>query len=148
MKVGEIYLGQIPDPNGQPVDEPHPAMILTEPLTSNPDEVIHVVGISTKFSDPPPPHWIKLPYSNDSSRPARTGLKQRCVLKCNWIVPVQVKVLIKLLGRMPGKELYQAMPQINQIVAQKKILLSTARTSSAGSSSSGAAPESGRGKTE
>lgn len=86
--------GDIPDPDGNPCSEPHRAMVLLTDGTT-----AMVVGISSKFKEPPPHYWLKLP--NAVGGDPVTGLTLPCVLKCNWVVPKPVMQLSDPTGTIP-----------------------------------------------
>src|SRR4051812_5878649 len=86
---GDIVIADIPDPDGNPIDHRHPAMV----FRAN-SQIAYLVAISTSFTEPPPRHWIKLPHA-PKGHPV-TGLRDPCVLKCDWIIKLPLSGLCKI----------------------------------------------------
>jgi len=59
VKPGDIVIANILDPDGNPCSHSRPVMVLRASLEA---ANAWVVGISTKFSDPPQLHWLLLPF--------------------------------------------------------------------------------------
>ena len=118
FEQGQVVAVDIPDPDGKPSTHKHPAVILspTDRIATAP--FVFVVGISTKFTDPPPAHWIKLPWQRDGR--ARTGLDKPCVAKCDWLVKVQKSQLVRPMGAVPTSVLKAIIEQVSRLLAQKR----------------------------
>lgn len=76
LGFGTIVPANIPDPDGDACDHPHPAMILSGPDCSG---KLYLIGISSKFDRAEKRLMIKLPWA-PSGHPI-TGLDRECVLK-------------------------------------------------------------------
>jgi hypothetical protein len=113
---GDIVLADILDPQGQPCDDPHPAMVLRIDQT-----VCYLVGITTSYQDPPPGHWIRM-LQFPGGHP-QTGLYRPCVLKCDWVVKFDPRAVIRKMGEMPDDHFEQATQCISMLVEQKKLQL-------------------------
>lgn len=108
-KPGDIVIADIPDPDGNPIDHRHPAMVIRADANQ-----AYLVGISTKFSAPLPRHWLFLPLD------ATTNLREPCVLKCDWITkPISVASLRKI-GEVPTELLSKATDLILDAINQRK----------------------------
>ncbi len=90
----------IDDPAGSSCDHPHPVMV----LHAGPRN-FWGVGISSKFTDPIPAHWFKMP--NAPGGHLDTGLDRPCVLKCNWLQQIMNADALDQLGHAP-KEIRQS----------------------------------------
>jgi len=109
LKPGDIVIANIPDPNGDPIDHCHPAMVLRANA-----QIAYLVAISTKFSRPTPKHWLELPLN------ANTNLREPCVLKCHWVTtPIDVARCNKI-GEVPTDILDLATDWVLALVEQKK----------------------------
>lgn len=80
FSVGEIVLAQIPDPENQVCEDPHPVVVFR---TSQHDPSFWVVGITGSFVEPLPWYWLRMPFA-ENGHPV-TGLYKECVLKANWV---------------------------------------------------------------
>lgn len=117
VKPGEIVWAAVLDPEGKPCDEPHPVMVLRAHAGV---QDAWVVGISTKFTEPPPRHWLRLPYAEGGH--SITGLTRACVLKCNWVQMFPIRQLSEPMGIVPP-ELYDlAVDLILAEVRRRKTL--------------------------
>lgn len=127
FKPGDIVIADIPDPDGNPIDHRHPAMVLRADASQ-----AYLVGISTKFSTPLPKYWLLLPLD------ATTNLREPCVLKCEWVTkPMSVASLHKI-GEVPTKLLSKATDLILDAINQKK----AARQQAGGGHNPGSKPSS------
>lgn len=102
----DIVIADIPDPQGRPCQHRHPAMIL---MAQDGYEDVYVIGISTSFSPPVPAHWIALPFSEEGH--PDTGLREPCVLKCDWVVPFRASQLSGPIGKV-SQEVYDRATNI------------------------------------
>ena len=113
LKPGDIVRADIPDPEGNPCAEPHRTMVLrTDGVTA------WLVGISTRFSEPPPRHWLLLPFAPGGDKV--TGLTQPCVLKCNWVKSKPVQQLSGVIGVVPPEIFDKAVDLVLAEVERKK----------------------------
>ncbi len=74
-------MARVPDDCGNPIDHDRPVMILNGPNRAG---NINVIAISTKFDPPAGQLMIECPSAPGGHH--ATGLDQRCVLKCYWVV--------------------------------------------------------------
>jgi hypothetical protein len=111
----DIVIAEIPDPDGKPAKHRHPAMVLlTQPGASE----AYVVGISTKFDENRPPHWILLPHAPGGH--PETGLVEPCVLKCDWVIRFPAIQLGPVIGQAPPEIYERATDFILREVERKK----------------------------
>jgi hypothetical protein len=96
VKPGDIVFAYILDPDGNPCHDVHPVMV----FRATDDSVdAWVVGITSKFQEPIPTHWLRLPW-HPNGHPV-TGLYLESVLKCNWVHRKLVAALGKPVGVVP-----------------------------------------------
>ena len=107
-------LAHILDPQGNPCDEPHPALVLRLD-----DTRAYLVGITTSFEDPPPGRWIRMLHA-PGGHPV-TGLDRPCVLKCDWVVRFPTAAIIRKKGVLPDDHLKRATDWIVTLVEEKKL---------------------------
>lgn len=113
IKAGDIVRADIHDPDGKPCAEPHRTMVLrTDGVNA------WLVGISTKFTEPPPRHWIRLPFAPGGG--SITGLVSPCVLKCNWVKLKPVCQLSAAIGTIPPEIYDKAVDLVLAEVERKK----------------------------
>jgi hypothetical protein len=97
LKPRDIVVADIPDPRGKKCVHRHPAMVLRAEAGVN---AIYLVAISTQFDALTiDRNWLPLPFHADGH--PETGLKEPCVLKCNWVVSFLASNVIKKIGIMP-----------------------------------------------
>lgn len=110
---GDIVIADIPDPDGNPIEHKHPAMIIRADSQN-----AYFLGISTKFEKPCPRHWIELPH--DPNGHPVTGLKRPSVLKCNWDTQMlPTSRIVKKIGIVPTDEFELATDWIVTFKKQK-----------------------------
>lgn len=83
------------------------------------DGTLYLIGISTKFDDPPGRLMIECP--SDPKGHEQTGLKRRCVLKCWWVTRYNKSQIIDYLGTMPSEIAEQAVEYVLTAVAEGKV---------------------------
>lgn len=115
LKLGHIVYAQIPDPDGKPLDEPHPAMVLREPDAAG---NLWLLGISTKYDPPPRRLMIELPWHPDGH--PETGLSRPCVLKCWWAIPWKAQHIKRRLGRLSPELVELAIDYALTAIAEKR----------------------------
>jgi mRNA-degrading endonuclease toxin of MazEF toxin-antitoxin module len=118
FEQGQIVVLDIADPDGKPATHNHPAVIVSPTDRIEASDIVRVVGISTKYTDPPPAHWIKIPWQRDGR--ARTGLDKPCVAKCDWLVKVKKSQLVRPIGAVPTSVLKVIIEQVSTLLALKK----------------------------
>lgn len=112
-KEGDIVFAYISDPDGNPCQDDHPVMVFR--ATDNSVDA-WVVGITSEFDEPIPPHWLHLPW-HPNGHP-ETGLYLDSVLKCNWIRRKPVASLGKPIGIMPA-DIFETATAIIALRAQQ-----------------------------
>jgi hypothetical protein len=113
LKPGDIVRGDIPDPEGNPCDEQHRAMV----LRAN-DSSAWIVGISSKFdNDHRPWYWLLLPNSPGGHEVTRLTIP--CVLKCNWYCQKPVQQLKQTNGVVPPEIFEKAVNAVLEVHKQK-----------------------------
>lgn len=97
LHPGDIVIANIPDPEGNPCDHRHPAMVLRSEVGVDP---IYLVAISTRY-DPAsrPKDWLLLPF--EAGGHPETGLRDACVLKCDWVVRFLASQVVEKIGEIP-----------------------------------------------
>ena len=110
---GEVVIAWIPDPDGRPVGHPHTAMVLRADGTT-----AMLVAISSKFSNPPPSHWIRMEWHR--ARHPVTGLDRPCVAKCDWVVRFPENKIVKTIGVIPTKTFAAIVEEVKVQVARRK----------------------------
>ena len=98
LSQGQVVEVAITDPCGQNKKR-RPVVILTATDELSDTEEFVVAAISTKLSDPLPPDWIPLPWSQDGR--AKSGLTEPCVVKCRWLAKVTQKDVVFVRGHLP-----------------------------------------------
>ena len=113
VKQGQIVWGWFSEPNGRNAKRRR-AVVLTETEDICDDEPLSVAVISTKF-DPEriPSNWIPAPWHRDGH--AVTSLKEPCVIKCDWIIPVNCKDVL-LAGHVSGKILFRVKEAVANLL--------------------------------
>lgn len=106
FSIGDIVLALVPNPDGSAADHVHPAVVVSAEMGG----IIWLVAISTSFQEPPPAHWIKLPWH--PNRRVATGLGRKCVAKCNWMVRFAIAKIDRKIGVVPTIQLRQILEQI------------------------------------
>jgi hypothetical protein len=96
VKPGDIVFAYILDPSGKPCQDDHPVMVFRATDLS---VDAWVVGITSKFNEPIPPHWLRVPWQPGGH--PETGLYLDSVLKCNWVHRKLVADLGRPIGIMP-----------------------------------------------
>lgn len=112
LKPGDIVRGDIPDPEGDPCEETHRAMVLRTDGKS-----AWVVGISSNFNESRPWYWLLLPNSPEGHKV--TGLTMPCVLKCNWYCQKPVQQLKETKGVIPPDIFDKAVDAVLAVHRQK-----------------------------
>lgn len=115
LQRGDIVIADIPDPDGSPAKHRHPAMVLMADASATD---VYVVAISTSFGASIPSNWIPMPHATNGH--AVTGLKEPCVLKCDWVVRFEVSRLGPVIGSVPPAIVEQSTNIILREVARKK----------------------------
>lgn len=95
LVFGDIVMVRIPDENRNPLDDPHPAMILYGPFNG----LAIVIGITGTFDRPIPRLCIEMPWK-DGGHPV-TGLFKECIMVCSWIVQIDVSNVMFKMGTTP-----------------------------------------------
>ena len=99
LSQGQIVQAAITDPRGQNL-KPRPVVILTA-TDELPDEGTYLVAaISTKFSEPLPADYIRVPWSHDGR--AKSGLTEPSVVKCRWLRKVKREEILYTQGHLPS----------------------------------------------
>ncbi|MCH7725104.1 MAG: type II toxin-antitoxin system PemK/MazF family toxin [Planctomycetes bacterium] len=115
IRPGDIVIADIPDPDGNPCDHRHPAMV----LRASPNAVnVWLMGISTSLSTPLPSYWLPLP-SKTGGHPI-TGLEESSFLKCNWTVPMPINQIGRVIGHVPTDTFEKAVEWAIKLVNRKK----------------------------
>ena len=113
IRFGHIVFAHIPGSGNQACVDPHPAMVLRGP---DPLGDLWLIGISTQFE--PGRLVIELPWSPEG-HPV-TGLWKRCALRCDWIVPWNVRDIRRRLGIVPSDLAERAVEYVISSVEEKK----------------------------
>ncbi len=94
---GEIVLAWTDDGHGH--RKPHPVVIVTPNEEIELGQPYRVVCVSTKIESPIPAHHIELPWMRP--RHPKTGLNQRNVAKCDWVILIFESDIIRDMGHVP-----------------------------------------------
>ena len=117
FQQGQIVVVEIPDPEGKPCSHKHPAVIFSPTDRIESETHVFVIGVSTKFTEPPPSNWVKLPWQRDGR--ARTGLDRPCVAKCEWLVEVEKSQLLRPIGAVSSSVLVTIIEQVQLLISKK-----------------------------
>jgi mRNA-degrading endonuclease toxin of MazEF toxin-antitoxin module len=101
LRYGQIVLASVSDGHGNTKNRPVVIVTPTEEITEDRDVV--AVCISTQVEDPTPLEHVKLPWSRP--RHPRTELNRPNVAKCDWVVPVRLSNIVKVLGQAPSAQM-------------------------------------------
>ena len=89
-------------------------------VTKNEDlergEPIVVAGITGTLQPPLGLEFVELPWKNPH-HPV-TGLTKRCAVMCSWIAVVDPAAIIRVSGRVPGKQLIMVAEKTREAVAR------------------------------
>ncbi len=109
LRQGDVLEANIPgDPHN-----PRPVVVIFPPLPDDPDGTVGVIGISTKFDEPPPAHWIRIP-ARPGGHPI-TKLTRECVAKCDWAIEIQINAIVRKQNETPDWVLKKMLEQIARL---------------------------------
>lgn len=94
---GDIVMVRIPDEDGNPLDDPHPAMIFYGPQNG----VAIVIGITGTFDRPIPRLCIEMPWA-EGGHPI-TGLYKDCIMVCSWVHSIDISIVLQKMGTTPPR---------------------------------------------
>lgn len=118
FRQGDIVVARIPDPEGRTITWSHPAIILNKTKDIRPQNKIVVLGITTKFATPLETGHFRLPWSPEGDE--RTGLRQECVAKCTWRVPIDFDAIERRIGFTPSDIFDQIKAEILYQIKKKR----------------------------
>ncbi len=99
------------DPHGQNA-KARPMVILTgTDDLADADEFV-VAAISTKFDEPLPADYIRVPWSSDGR--VKSGLRKPSVVKCRWLASIKREDVIAVRGHLPGAVMCEIMRVVRQ----------------------------------
>lgn len=105
VEVSEVY-----DPTGRN-PKPRPVLIISHTADISAGEEILGVAISTKGIPPRPAKLpedlVELPHSDSGT--CRTGLTERSVAKCRWLVRFSQERVLYKRGEAPGQRIEEVM---------------------------------------
>ncbi len=99
LSQGQIVQVAITDPRGQN-RKPRPVVILTATDDLSDEDTYLVAAISTKFSEPLPTDYIRVPWSHSGR--AKSGLTEPSVVKCRWLRKVKREEILYTRGHLPS----------------------------------------------
>ena len=114
-EFGHVVIADIADPDGNPCDHEHTAMVLRPPDDAG---NLYLLAISTKFTRPLSRFMIEVPFA-EGGHPV-TGLSRPCVLKCGWVVRFHAKNIRCRIGRIPAKYAELAVEYAISAVEEKR----------------------------
>lgn len=88
-------------------------MILTSSDEILLDAEIVGVAVTSTLSDPSPPEYVLLPWS-DRGHPA-TGLRRRSAAVCNWLVRLHPSDIDETMGFVPTKTLLAIVEKVRML---------------------------------
>lgn len=111
LRQGQVVEVDIADPNGQN-SKPRPVVILTETDELVDADEFVVAAISTKFDEPLPADYIRVPWSSDGR--ARSGLTKPSVVKCRWLRSVKREDVLSTRGHLSNSVMCSIMRMVPQ----------------------------------
>jgi mRNA-degrading endonuclease toxin of MazEF toxin-antitoxin module len=116
---GRIVWVEVFDPQGRN-SKRRPGVIVTPTDEIQPDGVVRVVGISTKFEEAPPAVQVELPW--DPRGTAKTQLRRPSWAVCTWVITVPVSNIIECRGIVPPRQLIEINQKLGDAHGQAKEL--------------------------
>lgn len=107
-----IVAAEILDPQGRNRKR-RPVAIVTATEEIRPGEPFVVVGITSSLPPKLSDEFVLLPYHKQKH--PRTGLKERCAAKCNWLVPLREEDIKQYVGIVPDKQLLKILETIDRL---------------------------------
>src|SRR5262245_48866187 len=114
LRPGLIIRARVPDAEGRN-DKSRPLVIVDCDEEPGPDDLINVVAITTSVAQAPPQFSVELPWHR--SRHPRTGLNQRCVAVCDWIIRIKFDAIEQRVGIVPDKQLLAILKLVETIIS-------------------------------
>jgi len=113
LSQGRVVEIAITDPCGRN-RKLRPAVVLTDTdqIPEDEDGEFVVAAITTKFTIPLEPDWIRLPWSADGK--AKSGLREPSVVKCRWLRKVTRKDIVSYRGWLPSTLMLEIMLVVRQ----------------------------------
>jgi hypothetical protein len=99
LKVGSIVRAVLDDHHGKASE--HFAIVIASSESIVRGDDLAVVGISTSFKYPLPPHWYPL-ETRPGGHPI-TGLHEACVAKADWFNVIKQSDILEIRGRAPSR---------------------------------------------
>ncbi len=112
LSRGRIVWVEMVDPQGRN-SKCRPAVIVTPSEDLRPEGAIWVVGISTQVGSGLAENQVELPWHRQKH--PRTGLSERCVAVCNWLVRVPVSSIQSEAGSVPGPALARILSLVGRL---------------------------------
>jgi mRNA-degrading endonuclease toxin of MazEF toxin-antitoxin module len=107
---GDIVLLSVDDPNGYN-RKVRPVVVISDPR-NDPEPVVGVC-ISSCIESSQPAHHILLPFHPQGR--VGTGLKSRCVAKCDWRVSFPSRDVVRVIGFVPENILAEIIAQVRSL---------------------------------
>lgn len=112
LQQGHIVWAEVRDPaGGNP--KRRPVVIVTANAEIVRDAPLVAAAITTRLDESLPPHHVELPWQHGGH--PKTGLRQRCVAVCNWLVEISPGDVVDIAGVVPTKTLLRIVEQIDRL---------------------------------
>jgi mRNA-degrading endonuclease toxin of MazEF toxin-antitoxin module len=111
FQFGQIIEAYIDDGLGQ--TKARPAVIISNDVENDAGEPLLLIAITRNIEDPCPAHHVFV--HRGTKRDRRTGLRDPCVAKCNWVRQVPQSRVIRSLGYLPDDVLEAIVAQFDRI---------------------------------
>ena len=112
LRHGRIVWATVRDLNGFRKDRP--AVVLTPTDEIDDGQPLVLMGVTTTFPDPPPPHHVPLPWNADPRR-VGTRLARRSAAVVTWLDTCYPDEVIDVAGDVPAPIMAELQRQLRAI---------------------------------
>ena len=112
LRYGRIVWATFRDRNGFRKDRP--AVVLTPTGEVADDVPLVLMGVTTRFAEPPPPNHVPLPWNPDPRR-VGTRLARRSAAVVDWLDTCYADEVIDLAGDVPGALMAELRRRVQEL---------------------------------